>query len=86
MLSKYLYRAARSYCLQILQLLLYHAHHPDHNVVTAALEALQQLLKNPHPALLHVLLTKGGITRTHIYQADFQEAELRAESKMHSPF
>ena len=68
-------------CPQILQLLLYHTNHPDHNVVTASLEALQQMLKHPHPALLHILLTKGGVTRTYIFQADFQEADLRAESK-----
>jgi huntingtin len=65
---------------QILQLLLYHTSHPDHNVVTASLEALQQMLKHPHPALLQLLLTKGGITRTYIFQADFAEQELRVES------
>ena len=66
---------------QILQLLLHHMDHPDHNVVTASLEALQQMLKHPHPALLHMLLTEGGVTKTYIFQADFQEAELRAESE-----
>ena len=68
-------------CPQILQLLLYHTNHPDHNVVTASLEALQQMLKHPHPTLLATLLTKGGVSRTYIFQADFQEADLRAESK-----
>ncbi|XP_076466851.1 LOW QUALITY PROTEIN: huntingtin-like [Babylonia areolata] len=66
--------------LKILQLLLFHTEHPDHNVVTASLEALQQMLKHPHPTLLRILLTEGGVPRTYIFQADLQEADLRAES------
>ena len=70
------------YCqLQILQLLLYHTSHADHNVVTASLEALQQMLRHPHHGLLQILMTKGSVTRTYIFQADFDEAELRAYSK-----
>ncbi|KAK7109044.1 hypothetical protein V1264_013160 [Littorina saxatilis] len=71
--------------LKILQLLLYHTAHPDHNVVVASLDALQQMLKHPHPALLRVLMTKGGVTRTYIYQADFMDADLRAESSTDLP-
>ncbi|KAL8615828.1 hypothetical protein ACOMHN_048536 [Nucella lapillus] len=66
--------------LKILQLLLYHTEHPDHNVVTASLEALQQMLKHPHPTLLRMLLTEGGVPRTYIFQADLQDTDLRAES------
>lgn len=71
--------------LKILQLLLYQMSHPDHNVVTASLEALQQMLKHPHPALLRILLTRGGVSRTYIFQADFDEHDLRAESSTDLP-
>ncbi|XP_064630020.1 huntingtin-like [Lineus longissimus] len=56
--------------IQIYELTLYYSNHTDHNVVTAALETLQQLLKTPPPPLLRVLLLPGGINRTTIYQDD----------------
>ena len=59
--------------LQIYELLLYYTKHDDHNVVTAALETLHQLLKTAPQALLKVLTTKGSITSTSIYEHDLQQ-------------
>ncbi|XP_042638571.1 huntingtin [Orycteropus afer afer] len=49
--------------VQVYELALHHTQHPDHNVVTGALELLQQLLRTPPPELLQVLTTAGGIAR-----------------------
>lgn len=38
--------------------------HTDHNVVNAALETLNQLLRTPPSPLLKVLLSRDGITPT----------------------
>lgn len=45
------------------ELTLRYAQHPDHNVVTGALELLQQLLRTPPPALLRALTTPGGLAQ-----------------------
>ena len=57
-------------CGQIFELLLHYTHHADHNVVTASLETLQQLLRRPPPALLPLLTTRGSISRTSIFPHD----------------
>ncbi|XP_013398873.1 huntingtin [Lingula anatina] len=54
--------------LQIYELLLFYTDHPDHNVNTAALETLHQMLRFPPPQLLHILVTPGTITQSTIYQ------------------
>ena len=41
---------------------MYCTKHSNHNVVTASLETLLQLLRTPPPALLSVLLSSEGIT------------------------
>lgn len=53
--------------LKIYELLLYHVSNTDQTVVTAALEALNQLLTTPPPALLQVLLSPNGVTQSFIH-------------------
>ena len=53
--------------LQIFELLLHYLDHKDHNVVTASLETLQQLLKCPPPGLVQLLTTRGSLTESTIY-------------------
>ena len=43
---------------------MYCTKHQNHNVVTASLETLFQLLRTPPPTLLSVLLSCEGITPT----------------------
>ncbi|XP_008576194.1 PREDICTED: huntingtin isoform X2 [Galeopterus variegatus] len=47
--------------VQVYDLTLRHTQHQDHNVVTGALELLQQLFRTPPPELLQALTTTGGI-------------------------
>ncbi|ELW62765.1 Huntingtin [Tupaia chinensis] len=47
--------------VQVYELTLHHTQHQDHNVVTGALELLQQLLRTPPPELLQALTMAGGI-------------------------
>ncbi|XP_036183467.1 huntingtin isoform X5 [Myotis myotis] len=49
--------------VQVYELTLHYAQHPDHNVVTGALELLQQLLRTPPPELLRALTTPGGLAQ-----------------------
>ncbi|KAG7461857.1 hypothetical protein MATL_G00195620 [Megalops atlanticus] len=63
--------------IQVYELTLHYTQHHDHNVVTAALELLQQTLRTPPPDLLHALITPGGIPRVRIAR---EEAESRARS------
>ncbi|RUS73694.1 hypothetical protein EGW08_018541 [Elysia chlorotica] len=67
--------------IKILQALLHYSGHIDHNVVTASLESLQQLLRTPPPNLRSQLLTRGGISKSHIFRHDSKtEDQARAES------
>lgn len=43
-------------------MIMYCTKHSNHNVVTASLETLLQLLRTPPSALLSVLLSSEGIT------------------------
>ena len=43
------------------EVIMYCTKHSNHNVVTASLETLLQLLRTPPPALLSVLLSSEGI-------------------------
>ncbi|XP_067838539.1 huntingtin isoform X1 [Heptranchias perlo] len=52
--------------VQAYELTLHYTQHRDHNVVTAALEVLQQLFRTPPPELLRALTTAGSITRVSI--------------------
>ncbi len=73
---------------QIYELLLFYTKHVDHNVVTASLETLQQLLRAAPPPLLKVLTTRGAITATTIYEHDIvQEGRPRSasESQIQTP-
>lgn len=49
--------------VQVYELTLHYTQHQDHNVVTGALELLQQLLRTPPPELLFTLTTAGGVGR-----------------------
>lgn len=60
------------FLLQIYQLLLHYLGHTDHNVVTACLEALQQLLRTPPTELRTLLTTEGGIKETYIFTKDIK--------------
>ena len=63
------------------ELLLYHTGDADHNLVTAALETLQQLLRTMPEQLQPVLLSKAGIKRHTIFQ---RAQELGLQSKQGS--
>ncbi|KAJ8026358.1 Huntingtin [Holothuria leucospilota] len=56
--------------VMIYEFLLHCTQHSDHNVVTASLESLLQLLRTPPPTLRTVLLTKGSIPVRSINQGD----------------
>lgn len=64
-------------CLKVYELTLHYTQHWDHNVVTAALELLQQIFRTPPPELLHVLITAGSITHATVFR---QDTESRARS------
>ncbi|XP_028973894.2 huntingtin isoform X2 [Esox lucius] len=63
--------------LQVYELTLHFTQHHDHNVVTAALELLQQMFRTPPPELLHMLITPGSILHASIFR---QDIESRARS------
>ncbi|GFO37998.1 huntingtin-like [Plakobranchus ocellatus] len=66
---------------RILQALLHYSGHSDHNVVTASLESLQQLLRTPPPSLRKRLLTCGSISKSHIFRQDSKgDEQARVES------
>lgn len=52
--------------IQVYELTLHYTQHHDHNVVTAALELLQQLFRTPPPDLLGALTTTGSFCRVSI--------------------
>lgn len=60
-------------------MLLFYTSHSDHNVVTASLEALHQLLRNAPHHLLHVFVTCGGIAKVNIQEKP--EPTLRSEGR-----
>ena len=63
--------------LKVYELTLHYTQHWDHNVVTAALELLQQMFRTPPPELLHMLITPGSIQHATVFR---QDAESRARS------
>lgn len=64
-------------CLKVYELTLHYTQHWDHNVVTAALELLQQMFRTPPPELLHMLITAGSIPHGTVFR---QDTESRARS------
>ncbi|XP_052537757.1 huntingtin isoform X1 [Tympanuchus pallidicinctus] len=52
--------------IQVYELTLHYTQHQDHNVVTGALELLQQLFRTPPPELLHALTALGGIAQVSV--------------------
>ncbi|KAM9314624.1 huntingtin isoform 2-T2 [Pholidichthys leucotaenia] len=63
--------------LQVYEVTLHYTQHWDHNVVTAALELLQQVFRTPPPELLHMLITAGSIPHATVFR---QDTENRARS------
>uniref|UniRef100_A0A8C0WDC1 Huntingtin n=1 Tax=Castor canadensis TaxID=51338 RepID=A0A8C0WDC1_CASCN len=55
---------------RVYELTLHHTQHQDHNVVTGALELLQQLLRTPPPELLQALTMPGGLWQLAAAQED----------------
>lgn len=69
--------------IQVYELLLHYTRHQDHNVITASLEALQQLFKTTPQPLLTILLSPEGIQRSYIYSSDsLLASRLRADSEL----
>lgn len=64
-------------CLKVYELTLNYTQHWDHNVVTAAMELLQQMFRTPPPELLHMLITAGSIPHATVFR---QDTESRARS------
>ncbi len=64
-------------CRKVYELTLHYTQHWDHNVVTAALELLQQMFRTPPPELLHMLITAGSIPHGTVFR---QDTESRARS------
>ncbi|MGH0149362.1 UNVERIFIED_CONTAM: hypothetical protein FKN15_015158 [Acipenser sinensis] len=62
---------------EVYELTLHYTQHHDHNVITAALELLQQTFRTPPSDLLHALITAGSMTRVSISR---EEAENRGRS------
>ena len=58
------------FVVQVFEVLLFYLNHTDHNVVTASLETLQQLLKTTPAPLLDILLTQGSIQKSSIFEKD----------------
>ncbi|XP_064420262.1 huntingtin isoform X1 [Latimeria chalumnae] len=56
--------------IQVYELTLHYTQHRDHNVVTAALELLQQLFRTPPPDLLHALTTSGTMRSISITKSE----------------
>ncbi|NXE74418.1 HD protein, partial [Cochlearius cochlearius] len=56
--------------IQVYELTLHYTQHQDHNVVTGALELLQQLFRTPPPELLHALTSSGGIAQVSVSKDD----------------
>ncbi|NWW82021.1 HD protein, partial [Climacteris rufus] len=63
--------------IQVYELTLHYTQHQDHNVVTGALELLQQLFRTPPPELLHALTACGGIAQVSVSK---DEAASRSRS------
>ncbi|CAO2640214.1 Htt [Lemmus lemmus] len=63
--------------IKVYELTLHHTQHQDHNVVTGALELLQQLFRTPPPELLQALTTPGGLGQLTVVQ---EEARGRGRS------
>ena len=62
---------------QVYELTLHYTQHRDHNVVTAALELLQQVFRTPPPELLHMFITAGSMPHASVFR---QDAESRGRS------
>ncbi|XP_068132416.1 huntingtin isoform X2 [Hyperolius riggenbachi] len=68
---------SREQLTQVYELTLHYTQHRDHNVVTGALELLQQMFRTPPIELLHVLTAAGGIPYISVSR---DEAQNRSRS------
>ncbi|KAM8940376.1 huntingtin isoform 2-T2 [Pelodytes ibericus] len=58
--------------IQVYELTLHYTQHRDHNVVTGALELLQQIFRTPPIELLHMLTTAGAIEQVSVRRDELQ--------------
>ncbi|CAH1404496.1 unnamed protein product [Nezara viridula] len=56
--------------IQVFELCLHLTQHEDHNIVTAALETLNELLTTPPALLLPVLFNQQGLSRSRIHSCN----------------
>ncbi|MGH0145646.1 UNVERIFIED_CONTAM: hypothetical protein FKN15_005980 [Acipenser sinensis] len=63
--------------VQVYELTLHYTQYHDHNVITAALELLQQMFRTPPSDLLHALITAGSMPQVSISR---EETENRSRS------
>ena len=70
---------------QVYELTLHYTQHRDHNVVTASLELLQQVLRTPPPDLLLALTTPGGIPYTSVSHLEDKSRDSRLTGKPRPP-
>ena len=68
-------QALQTRLLQLYELCLHFIGHQDHNVVTHALETLQQLLKTPHQILREVLISPIGLDHSYIFDVNKERSE-----------
>ncbi|KAJ8247772.1 hypothetical protein GJAV_G00250130 [Gymnothorax javanicus] len=63
--------------MQVYELALHHTQHRDHNVVTASLELLLQILRTPPSALLRPLTTPKGVSHASMPRSGDKNNEYR---------
>ncbi|XP_014662838.1 PREDICTED: huntingtin-like [Priapulus caudatus] len=66
--------------VQMFEMLLCCTQHSNHNVVTAALETMHQLLKHPTPSLLSILLSPDGIPQSQTHDLTQERLHSRSAS------
>ena len=59
--------------LQLYELCIHFLSHPDHNIVNAALETVQQLLRSAPPLLVFLISSPGSVTQSRLVTDQHQE-------------
>ncbi|BES96378.1 huntingtin [Nesidiocoris tenuis] len=68
--------------IQVYELCLHWTHHSDHNVITAALETLNELLTSPPKQLLAAVTSPQGLNRSRIMSAPLKKLSSKALSEV----
>lgn len=71
---------------QVYELCLLYAKFNDHNVITAALETLNELLQDSSATLIKRLTMKGGLTASTIHKHDNRGSTLSLGEESKSNF